>query len=132
MEHLIKKYCNAWNNLSTVDIINDMHDDIEHHSQVVLEVLNGKQKVIDYLDKKFASIKKGNEPVRMYPVKHQDVLYGGLFQLIDKPEVSPFVSGPGNKKKPYRFAVIAFKFKEDKIVRTCLCIIPTVEEVEFL
>ncbi len=132
MENLIKKYCNAWNNLTTEDIIDDMHDDIEHHSQIVLKVLKGKQKVIEFLDKKFTRIKIGDEPVKMYLVKYRNVLYAGLFQLIDKPEVNPYVSGEVRKKQPYRFVVIDFKFKEDKIVRTCLCIIPTLEEVEFL
>ena len=132
MEHLIKKYCKAWNDLNVSEINDDFHDDIEHHSQVILEVLKGKPKVIDYLEKKFEAIRTGNEPVKMYLVKHQNVHYAAMFQLINEPETNPFARGPGNKKKPYRFGVIDFKFQDNKISQTCFCIIPTFDELEYL
>ena len=132
MEHLIKKYCKAWNDLNVQEVIDDLHNDIEHHSQVVLEVLKGKHKVIDYLENKFKLIKAGNEPVKMYLVKFQNTLYAALFQLINEPEKSPFVEVEREKKRPYRFGVIAFKFRDGKISQTCFCIIPTLAEVEFL
>jgi len=132
MEDLIRKYCKAWNNLNVGEIADEFHDDIEHHSQVILEVLKGKPKVVDYLKKKFEAIKSGDEPVKMYPVKHQNVLCAALFQLIVEPQANPFAIGLGNKKKPYRFGVIAFKFQDNKISQTCFCIIPTFEEVEFV
>lgn len=132
MEYLIKKYCKAWNKLNTAEIMDDLHDNIEHHSQVILDVIKGKESVLDYLEKKFQAIKAGDEPIKMYPVKHKNIMYAALFQLINEPQTNPFATGPGNKKTPYRFGIIAFKFKDYKISETCFCIIPTLEEVDFL
>ncbi len=132
MEALIRKYCKAWNTLDVNEITDDIHDDIEHHSQVILDVLIGKAKVIDYLNKKLTAIKEGNEPVKMYMIKFQKTLGAALFQLMNEPEVNPFAIGPGNKKKPYRSGIITFNFQDNKIIKTCFCIIPAVEEVDFL
>lgn len=132
MTDIIESYIKAWNDLNVQEVADYFHDKAEHHSQVVLEVLKGKSKVIDYLSNKFEAIKRSNEPIKMYLAKYQGNFCVAMFQLLNQPEINPFASGKGNIKKPYRSGVITFKFQDDKIIRTCFCIIPTINEIEFL
>ena len=142
MSDLIKiaeSYCKAWNNLDIHFIEDHLLVDFEYNSQLVLEPIQGKEKYLLYLNRKFKSIKKSGEPVFAELAYYNQTPCAVLIQHLNTPEKSGFsreeLSSEGILERVpvytiERKAVIIFKFKENKLKQATLCVIaPAINQV---
>lgn len=135
MSDLIKiaeSYCKAWNNLDIHFIEDYLLVDFEYISQLVLEPIQGKEKYLVYLNRKFKSIRKSDEPVFAELAYFNHIPCAILIQHLNTPEKSGFSSEELSSegilvKVPLytieRKAIIIFKFKENKLKEATLCVI---------
>jgi hypothetical protein len=130
MQEIISKYILAWNTLTISGMEEIFDDNVEYHSQVVLNVLKGKPAVLNYMNGKFNVLADGTQPAKTYLAMYGDEYCAAMMQLAATAEANPFTNSI--RKLPFRFAVLMFKFKDDKICQICFCIIPGMSDIKFV
>ncbi|MGQ8336307.1 hypothetical protein ACUNWD_07115 [Sunxiuqinia sp. A32] len=134
---LIENYLSAWKRLDSSLLNQVLHDKVLYESQFVFEVLLGKSAVTNYLKQKFIAIKRENIPVLAEYATYIDNPCMVLTQFFiddgmsgDDPNLIKEGITKSGFEYSYRESVILFGFKDEKISRINLCVIPGPSETK--
>lgn len=121
--NLLKKLESSWNDLSTDHIESFLADDVIYESQFVIKPLKGKTAVLNYLQRKFRTIrkKKGSNPGN----PNADIGYLPLYNMRPCIVLSQTIADKKNQ------VTILIDVRESLISRIDICFIPDPCEVIF-